>query len=517
MEHRELKIKKQILVVDSDGSIRTHVSDFLTGCNYQVVALTSGDETVAYLKAGHTPDVILLDVTMPGLSGLEALTLSKKINESILVIMLSSCCQTRTVVEAMRLGASDYLTKPLDDPELELAIERALATRSAEDKTQNQDEVPDPYADFMDILTSNAGMLRIKEIGRRVADQDVPVLILGESGVGKEVVARYIHAQSRRRSKPFIKINCAALPRDLLESELFGYDRGAFTGAQSDKPGKFELAGSGSILLDEIGELDPMLHAKLLHVLQDGEYTRLGGRRNIKVEARVLAATNSPLEEAVARGEFRADLYFRLNVIRLEVPPLRERPEDIPLYCDYIMEKYRDRYNSKVTHLPDGLMLAFSKYYWPGNVRELENRVKRFLILGDLDQATLQFDTQPLLEGNSGEELVSLKALAANAAESAEREAVLKALEQTQWNRKKAAIALGICYKALLNKLKKWQLDNRPQNPPGDFQANGHTPATSGSFPNPSSMSSTIGIPLTGTKLPLRKHPPASLAQFKPF
>jgi len=339
---------------------------------------------------------------MPGLSGLEALTLSKKINESILVIVLSACNQIRTVVEAMRLGAADYLTKPYDDPELELAIEKALKERSAEDNIRNQDGRPDPYADFMDILSSNPSMLRIKEIGRRVADQDVPVLILGESGVGKEVVARYIHAQSKRRSKPFIKINCAALPRDLLESELFGYDRGAFTGAQSDKPGKFELAGSGSILLDEIGELDPTLHAKLLHVLQDGEYTRLGGRRNIKVEARVLTSTNMRLEEAVARGEFRADLYFRLNVIRLEIPPLRERPEDIPLYCDYIIQKYRDRYNSKVTHLPCELMHAFSKYYWPGNVRELENRVKRHLILGDLDLAPMEFNTQPSLGETMG-------------------------------------------------------------------------------------------------------------------
>jgi two-component system, NtrC family, response regulator AtoC len=513
VEHRELKTKKQILVVDSDWSTRKHVSSFLIGCNYQVVALASGDETVAYLKAGNTPDLILLDVTMPGISGLEALTISKKINESILVIMLSACNQIRTVVEAMRLGASDYLTKPFDDPELVLAIENALRKRSAEDKTQNQDEKSDPYEDSMDILSSNATMLRIKEIGRRVADQDVPILILGESGVGKEVVARYIHAQSKRRSEPFIKINCAALPRDLLESELFGYDRGAFTGAHTDKPGKFELAESGSILLDEIGELDPALHAKLLHVLQDGEYTRLGGRRNIKVRARVLASTNANLEEAVARGEFRADLYFRLNVIRLEIPPLRERPEDIPLYCNYIIEKYRDRYNSKVTQLPRDLMLAFSKYYWPGNVRELENHIKRHLILGDLDQAPLEFDSQPPSEANNREELVSLKALAANAAEHAEREAVLKALEQTQWNRKKAATVLGICYKALLNKLKKWQLDNRPRNVSVDPQENAQNPASSGSCLSPSSMNSAIAIPLTGTRLPPRKHQPAGLSQ----
>ncbi len=461
-----MKTKEQILVVDDDCSIRTYLSDFLASCNYQVVALASGEATVAHLKAGHTPDVILLDVAMPGLSGLEVLTQSKQINESISVIMLSACGQISTVVEAMRMGASDYLTKPFDDQELELAIENALKMRPSKDEIQNHDCRLDQHDNCRDILSSNAGMLRIEEIGRRVADLDVPVLILGESGVGKEVVARYIHAQSKRRSKPFVKVNCAALPRDLLESEMFGYDRGAFTGAQFDKPGKFELAGSGSILLDEIGVLDPLMQAKFLHVLQDGEYSRLGGRRNIKVEARVLASTNVRLEEAVARGEFRADLYFRLNVVKIDIPPLRARPEDIPLYCSYFIQKYRDRYNSKVTHLPCDLMHTFSKYDWPGNVRELENRIKHYLILGDLDLAPTEFNAPPLLGGNNTEELLSLKALSANAAEHAEREAVLKALEQTQWNRKKAAAALGICYKALLNKLKKWQLDNRPRNFP---------------------------------------------------
>jgi two-component system response regulator AtoC len=466
VEYCELKTKEQILIVDDDCSTRTYVSDFLASCNYQVVALPSGDATVAHLKAGYTPDVILLDVAMAGLSGLEVLTLSKQINQSISVIMLSACSQISTVVEAMRMGASDYLTKPFDDQELELAIENALKERPSKDEIRNHDCRPDPHDNTRNILSSNAGMLRIEEIGRRVADLDVPVLILGESGVGKEVVARYIHAQSKRRSKPFVKVNCAALPRDLLESEMFGYDRGAFTGAQFDKPGKFELAGSGSILLDEIGELDSQLQAKFLHVLQDGEYSRLGGRRNIKVEARVLASTNMRLEDAVARGDFRADLYFRLNVVKLEIPPLRARPEDIPLYCNYFIQKYRDRYNSKMTHLPCDLLRAWSKYDWPGNVRELENRVKRHMILGDLDPMPAELHAPPLSGGNNGEDLLSLKALSANAAEHAEREAVLKALEQTQWNRKKAAAALGICYKALLNKLKKWQLDNRPRNLP---------------------------------------------------
>jgi len=255
-----------------------------------------------------------------------------------------------------------------------------------------------------------------------------------------------------------VKVNCAALPHELLESELFGYERGAFTGAVRDKSGKFGQADKGTLLLDEIGEMSPHLQAKLLHVLQDAEFSRLGGKKPVKVNVRVLAATNKKLKEAVLKGEFRNDLYFRLNVIKLEVPPLRERREDIPLLCNHFLEKYRERYQSPVQQFPKDLMETFLRYDWPGNVRQLENIVKRYLILPDADVATelkaaTPDNAAPVPSGN-----VSLKEVAGHAAEMAEKEVVLRVLEETNWNRNESARRLRISYKALRNKLKKWQL-----------------------------------------------------------
>src|SRR5262249_42644041 len=289
----------------------------------------------------------------------------------------------------------------------------------------------------------NPRVLKIKEIAKHVADTDVPVLITGESGVGKEVLARYIHSHSSRHDKPFVKVNCAALPNDLLESELFGYERGAFTGALTDKPGKFELAGKGTLLLDEIGEMTPHLQAKLLHVLQDSEYSRLGGKRTIHVDARILASTNINLEEHVASGKFREDLYFRLNVIRVDMPPLRERREDIPLLCNYFLCRYRDRYKSSVEEISPALMDSFLRYDWPGNVRQLENAVKRYLILPEMNVNLAELkEGQPSpapVTAKPKEDNMSLKDVGTRAAEQAERELVLRVLEETSWNRKQAA------------------------------------------------------------------------------
>jgi two-component system response regulator AtoC len=330
----------------------------------------------------------------------------------------------------------------------------------------------DHYVEYSDVLSANSRMMRVREIARHVADTDVPVLLLGESGVGKEVLARFIHNNSGRKDQPFVKINCAALPHELLESELFGYEKGAFTGALNEKPGKFELADRGTLLLDEIGEMSPHLQAKLLHVLQDSEYTRLGGKKLVHVDARILASTNINLEEAVSKQKFREDLYFRLNVIRLDIPPLRERREDIPVLCNYFHQKYRDRYKSAVEELPVELMDAFYRYDWPGNIRQLENAMKRFLILPDISMtlAELKEPVQVAAVGAAAavvtpiwtrEDKMSLKDVGSRAAEQAERELVLRVLEETAWNRKQAARRLNICYKALLNKLKRWQIDNR--------------------------------------------------------
>ena len=457
--------KRSILVVDDDRSVRSYLSDFLTSCGYSIECAESGDQAVARLSAGYIPSLIVLDIVMPGINGIEVLESVKKINPSIPVIILSPAGQTKTVVEAMKMGAADFLVKPFEEQELELAIQNVLEKQKLKEEVKTLKRQLDSYVDAGDILSTNPKVLRIKEIAKQVADTDVPVLVSGESGVGKEVLARFIHANSSRHDKPFVKVNCAALPDDLLESELFGYERGAFTGALNEKPGKFELADKGTILLDEIGEMTSHLQAKLLHVLQDSEYTRLGGKRTVRVDARVLASTNVNLEEHVGSGKFREDLYFRLNVIRVDIPPLRERREDIPILCNYFLCKYRDRYKSTIDEIVPSLMDSFLRYDWPGNVRQLENAIKRYLILPEMNVNLSELKEQQTNPASvpvkPKEDSMSLKDVGTRAAEQAEKELVLRVLEETSWNRKKAARRLNICYKALLNKLKRWQIDNR--------------------------------------------------------
>jgi two-component system response regulator AtoC len=461
-----------ILIADDDAAVRSYLARFLSSCGYLTTSVESGDEAIVRMKSQPTPDLVLLDVMMPGTNGLEVLAHLKKVNPNVPVIILSGVGHIKTVVEAIRLGAADYLSKPFEEEELQLTIGNAL------EKLELRDEVKllrRQLADSEDQelgISSNSKMVRVREVARQVAETDVPVLITGESGVGKEVLARYIHAHSGRGEHPYVKVNCAALPHDLLESELFGYERGAFTGAVTDKPGKFEMAGKGTLLLDEIGEMSPPLQAKLLHVLQDNEYSRLGGKRVVQVHARILASTNRRLQESVARGEFREDLYFRLNVIAIEIPPLRERREDIPLLCSHFVTKYRDKYKSPVLQLPRELMESFMRFDWPGNIRQLENTVKRYLILPDSDvmmpspaalpetKAPVETDTRV-----TAPQPLYLKEVGAHAAEQAERELVLRTLEQTHWNRKEAARMLNISYKALRNKLKKWNLKGSVQTP----------------------------------------------------
>src|SRR2546428_2178820 len=449
--------KRSSLVVDDDQNTRDYLAAFLTSSGFVVECLESGDDAIERLASGYSPSMILLDILLPGKDGIEVLSNLKTVYPSIPIVILSGIGQIKTVVEAMKMGASDYLTKPFEEEALELAIQNAIEKHRLKEevKTLKQQLA---YVEQGSILTSNPQMLRIIDIARQVAATDVPVLILGESGVGKEVIASFIHEQSNRSEGPFVKVNCAALPHELLESELFGYERGAFTGAIRDKIGKFEQADKGTLLLDEIGEMSPHLQAKLLHVLQDAEFSRLGGKKPVKVNVRVLAATNKKLKEAVLKGEFRNDLYFRLNVIKLEVPPLRERREDIPLLCNHFLEKYRERYQSPVQSFPTELMETFLRYDWPGNVRQLENIVKRYLILPDTDivsemKVSGPDEVVPINHGN-----VSLKEVAGHAAEMAEKEVVLRMLEETGWNRKESARRLRISYKALRNKLKKWQL-----------------------------------------------------------
>jgi len=414
---------------------------------------------------------VTLDVVLEGMDGLETLRRLKKRLPEVPVIMLSGHGQARTIVEAMRLGASDFLRKPFEVEELELAFQKALENRALRQEVEELRGRAGRPAGVMIEGIEDGKMREVLEVIEQVADTDITILVRGESGTGKELVARTLHRLSDRCDKPFVKVNCAALPSELLESELFGFEKGAFTGAQKRKLGKFEYANRGTIFLDEIAEMSPALQAKLLQVLQDGQFSRLGGEGDVQVDTRVIAATNRNLEEAVAQGEFREDLYYRLNVVTIAVPPLRERRGDVALLVDHFLRRFTQEYKKELNPLSPETMDLFMRYHWPGNVRELENMVRRIIVLGS-EQAVLQeislrgapatpeegdalLDLDALsadLVNGSG---VDLKAISKSAARMAEKRVIGKVLQQTRWNRKEAAGRLQISYKALLYKMKE--------------------------------------------------------------
>src|SRR5438067_6904636 len=379
--------KPYVAIVDDDASFAQYLRTFLSLRGYEARCYTRGDELLASMKQAEAPDVVLLDVMMPGLDGMATLRALKASRPEAQVIMLSGRNQASTIVEAVRLGAADYVVKP-DDPEGLGEIALDVAIKNAIEKNRLVSELSELRQQLSDdedraVWGNSEKMRGIATVIEQVADSDVTVLIRGESGVGKELVARAIHQRSTRKMKPFVKVNCAALPAELLESELFGHEKGAFTGAATTRIGKFEQAHGGTIFLDEIGEMKPALQAKLLHVLQDGEFTKLGSNKKITVDVRVITATNRDLEQMMVRGDFREDLYYRLKVIEAYVPPLRERRDEIPKLTDFFIAKYSQRYNRPVRPLSDELRARFLSYEWPGNVRELENMIKRFVILQD--------------------------------------------------------------------------------------------------------------------------------------
>src|SRR6266852_2178774 len=458
--------KEKIMVVDDEPSIRKYLQTLLEVDGYEVTTLESGKEALERLSEGARPDFIILDVLMPEVNGLDTLRQMMKIDRSLNIIMLSCSNEVGTVVEAIRLGAQDYLTKPFEKNELDAAVLKCRQKKQLRAENKALREYCDQLTEDLSFLAASPQMVRIRQQILQIAPVDVPVFIYGESGVGKEVVARMIHMRSLRRTQPFVKVNCAALPGELLESELFGYEQGAFTGAVRSKPGKFELANKGTIFLDEIAEMSPHLQAKLLHVLQDHQYSRLGGRNLIDVDVRVLAATNVEIQEAMKSGRLREDLYYRLNVLSINVPPLRERTTEIPLLFRHFLQKYSAKFNKEIAHPSEHLIEAAIRYPWPGNLRELENFVKRYVILEDdegsfrelLEMAASRQRTSPREEVVPVREQ-GLKALVRSLKNEAEMEAIADSLEKTHWCRKDAAKMLGISYKALLYKIRQFGLD----------------------------------------------------------
>jgi len=393
---------------------------------------------------------------------LQPLEQLRHLKPGLKVVMLSCVNDTRKVVQAMRLGAIDYLTKPFQKAELDAVIGQCIGTAKAESYAGEVEEL----CDDVFFIAASPAMKKIRSQAALVANVDIPVLLPGESGTGKEVLARLIHKLSPRAHRTFLKVNCAAVPADLLESELFGYEAGAFTGATHAKPGKFEICNKGTILLDEIGEMPAGLQAKLLHVLQDQTFSRLGSRTMVKVDVRILAATNIDIPEALANKSLREDLYYRLNAFTMSLPPLRERKEEIPILLKHFMSRMSESYARSPLPLSPPLMEACLRHNWPGNLRELSNFIKRYLVLGDETLAASELQPRPdggggaHVEGRSAvagaESGGGLKSLSRNAKDGAEAEAIARALEETNWNRKQAAVLLKISYKALLYKIRQY-------------------------------------------------------------
>jgi two-component system, NtrC family, response regulator AtoC len=461
-----MPVKEKILVVDDEPSIRKYLQTLLEVDGFDVQTASTGKEALKIVSEGDRPDFIILDVLMPEMGGLDTLQEMMRLDRSLNVIMLSCSNEVGTVVEAIRLGAHDYLTKPFEKTELDAAMLKSRQKKQLKQENQELKDYCDQVTEDLSFLAASKEMLRIRQQILQIAPVDVPVFICGESGVGKEVVARMIHLRSKRRNQAFVKVNCAALPGELLESELFGFEQGAFTGAVRSKPGKFELANKGTIFLDEIAEMSVHLQAKLLHVLQDHQYSRLGGRHLVETDVRVLAATNVDVQDAMKTGKFREDLYYRLNVLSINVPPLRERTSEIPLLFKHFLEKYSEKFGKKL-HAPSKYLLdAAMNYPWPGNLRELENFVKRYVILEDdegslrelIEMAATRQRTSPREEPHLPKEQ-GLKALVRGLKDEAEMEAIADALEKTRWCRKDAAKMLGISYKALLYKMRQFNLD----------------------------------------------------------
>ncbi len=448
----------RILVIDDEESMRHMLSIMLKKEGYHVVCAESAEVALEVLeKEGF--EFILCDIKMPGIDGLEFLKRLKERGTDATVIMMSAYGTIDTAVECMKLGAYDYISKPFKTDEIILTLRKAqererLRRENERLKRQDMERYPPLYA-------KDKKMLEIVALVERIADYDTTVLITGETGTGKELVARTIHSKSSRRSAPFVPVNCGAIPEGLMESELFGHTKGAFTDAVRTRNGLFQEADGGTIFLDEVGELPKELQVKLLRVLQEGEIRRVGDTKTIKVDVRVIAATSRDLEEEIKEGRFREDLYYRLNVIPIKVPPLRERKEDIELLAGFFLERYSCRYAKKIRGISPEAMELLLAYHWPGNVRELENVMERAVILEDKEVITPE--SLPIFK-NTGKHTtqkeeetyptLSIK----KAEEELEKKLIKKALQITGGNRTKAAKLLEISHRALLYKIKNYGL-----------------------------------------------------------
>ncbi len=446
-----------ILVVDDDSSVRRVIQMQLSEAGYGVELAATGGEALRILAESH-PKLVITDLRMPDLDGIELL---RRIAEEAIqttVIMITAFGSIETAVQAMRLGAYDYITKPIDYEALLLAVHRAMERQNLIDEVRNLRSALDLRYGFESIIGHSKSLLRVLEMAARVAQHDSTVLINGETGTGKELLARAIHYNSRRKNQPFVTINCGAIPKDLIEAELFGYSRGAFTGANANKPGKVEMADGGTLFLDEIGELPLESQVKLLRLIQNGELERVGSTSPKVINVRILAATNRNLSAMAEDGTFRNDLFYRLAVVPLYLPPLRERKEDIPELAEHLFHKAKERHGLQGLQVASSVIARLSAYRWPGNIRELENVVERMLVLSNGKQIT---------EEDLPDELRRISAAPPNAPlsfelpdegvslEAIERELLLRALEKAGGNQTRAAQYLDISRRTFIYRMEK--------------------------------------------------------------
>ena len=445
-----------ILLVDDDQAHRTMLKVNLAAEGYAVNELTDGDEVLPYLK-DHEADLILLDMKMTRMDGLITLSVLLQAGFDIPVIVLTAFSSVESAVEAMKKGAYDYISKPVDIEELKILIERALSFRAlSEENKLLKTRIKEEFS-FANIIGKSPAMQRMFSTLTMVAPTDATVLITGKSGTGKELIANALHQHSQRRDRPFVKLNCAALHENLLESELFGHEAGAFTGASGRRKGRFELANKGTLFLDEIGDMSLQTQAKILRVIQEGEFERLGGSETIKVDVRLLAATHKNLEEMIEEGTFRQDLYFRLSVVPVALPPLSERATDIPELANYFLSRFAEKNRKDIKDFHPEALNLLMQYEWPGNIRELENTIERAVILCLAEQITPQ-DLPPHLLSDEVRELQESNSQDGFTLRDMEREVIRSTLEKTGHNKSQAAKQLGVARQTLLNKIKEYGL-----------------------------------------------------------
>ncbi|MBN1960155.1 MAG: sigma-54-dependent Fis family transcriptional regulator [Deltaproteobacteria bacterium] len=462
-----------VLIADDESNLRKVLCALLKREGYETLAVANGEAAIDVLNSNDI-DILITDLRMPGMDGLELLRLVKTIDPSLPVIVITAHGSVDTAVSAMKEGAFDYITKPFDRDELKLSVRKAASVHSI---TQTHLVDSGDSGGRYQIIGESSRMREIYGVIEKVAATPSTVLITGESGTGKELVASALHDNSLRKGKPFIKVNCAAIPKDLMESEFFGYERGAFTGAISSKPGRFELADSGTLFLDEIAEIPTAMQVKLLRALQESEFERVGGIRSIKVDVRVIAATNRDLVKQIEDGSFREDLYYRLNVVPIALPPLRERKEDIPYLTQAFIEKYNKRLNKNVNGISEEALQRLSLYSWPGNIRELENVIERTLLFCESSKIEIKelpdyfkqleyrfsspsipniaFKTETINMPTIDSGNTTMKDIVKQATVEIERDLIVKALDETNGNVTKAAAILGISRKGLQNKMKE--------------------------------------------------------------